>query len=323
MGKGQVVVARPIPNPILFGAHNLEHSFDIKLAELYGIKAAILLKNLHFWIKKNAANNKHFYEGYFWTYNSVKAFHQLFPYLSEKEISCALKRLEQEGIIKSGEFNKQPYDRTKWYTIINEKLPNDYQIIMLDSTKQKDDLHLTESDLPFYKKENDELQKVEPIPYIRTDNKLDKETNLKTEEFKHPIIKEIERITRELGIEYYLENKVKELENFSRLQIKTQKSNETLFEEFRQFLIMKNFATTTPIENTTSFTGLENTFEAFYSNYGKTRNFYKLYFDKCEKNLLIKQTKPVQEENKEEATQEITEEQNRLFEEQRRKYNIK
>lgn len=50
------------------------HSFNPLLAKEVGIECAILLYNIEFWIEKNKANNKHFYEGRYWTYNSTKAF---------------------------------------------------------------------------------------------------------------------------------------------------------------------------------------------------------------------------------------------------------
>ena len=93
------------------------HNFDINIAEKYGINAAIILQNMYYWIEKNRANEKHFYDGYYWTYNSLKAFEELFPYMSNKQIRGALEKLEEEGIIVCGNYNNSTYDRTKWYAI--------------------------------------------------------------------------------------------------------------------------------------------------------------------------------------------------------------
>lgn len=93
------------------------HYFDIKVAELYGINCAVILQNLWHWIRKNEANGTNFYDGYYWTYNSTKAFKELFPYLSQKQIETALKRLRDEGIIITGNYNPVKYDRTLWYAI--------------------------------------------------------------------------------------------------------------------------------------------------------------------------------------------------------------
>lgn len=91
------------------------HSFDPDIAQRVGVNAAVLYQNIVWWTQKNAANCRHFHDGRHWTYNSIKAFDALFPYLTQKQIRTALDRLEDEGLIMSGTFNKAGYDRTKWY----------------------------------------------------------------------------------------------------------------------------------------------------------------------------------------------------------------
>ena len=94
----------------------MEHSFDVDDAIKHGIEKAVILKNLRFWIAKNIANKKHFYDGFTWTYNSTTAFAELFPYMSSQKIGRLLREMESDGLIKSGNYNKAGYDRTKWYT---------------------------------------------------------------------------------------------------------------------------------------------------------------------------------------------------------------
>lgn len=93
------------------------HAFDPVDAEKYGILEAILLANIRWWTQKNEANNKHFYDGRYWTYNSAKAYAQLFPYASQQQIQRALKSLEKARMIVIGNYNSNPYDHTKWYAI--------------------------------------------------------------------------------------------------------------------------------------------------------------------------------------------------------------
>lgn len=92
------------------------HSFDPDVAVKVGVNAAILYANISWWCAKNQANGRNVHEGLAWTYNSVKAWSELFPYLSAKQIRSALLVLEDEGLIVSGEFNESSYDRTKWYS---------------------------------------------------------------------------------------------------------------------------------------------------------------------------------------------------------------
>src|SRR5690606_13722367 len=81
---------------------------------------AIILKNLAFWIEKNVANGKHFHEGHHWTYNSYRAWSELFPYLSAKQLRATLDKLVEKGVLLKGNFNKSAYDRTNWYAFENE-----------------------------------------------------------------------------------------------------------------------------------------------------------------------------------------------------------
>lgn len=93
----------------------MQHHFEVGLAEKYGIVEAILINHFEYWIELNRTNDRNFYEGRYWTFNSMKAFIEIFPYLSEKKIRNALKHLQDEGLILTGNFNRSSYDRTLWY----------------------------------------------------------------------------------------------------------------------------------------------------------------------------------------------------------------
>lgn len=93
------------------------HSFDPLIAKEVGIECAILLYNIEFWIEKNKANGKHYYEGKYWTYNSTKAFAELFPYMSERVIYKSLQKLIEGGYLVKGNFNQNTFDRTCWYAL--------------------------------------------------------------------------------------------------------------------------------------------------------------------------------------------------------------
>jgi hypothetical protein len=123
------------------------HSFDPKIAERVGVNAAVLYQNIVWWCAKNAANKRNKHDGRFWTYNSVKAWAELFPYLSAAQIRLALDKLESDGLILSGIFNEVGYDRTKWYC-------------------PSDQIHLSET-------ANGIARNGEPIPDGKPDNKPD------------------------------------------------------------------------------------------------------------------------------------------------------
>ena len=98
-----------------------EHHFKIEEAVKYGIEKAVILYNLRFWLDKNEANKSNIKEkdgvNYYWTFNSSRAFTELFPYLKESSVRRWLQELEKDGVIISGSFNKTKYDQTKWYTM--------------------------------------------------------------------------------------------------------------------------------------------------------------------------------------------------------------
>jgi hypothetical protein len=115
----------------------MNHSFNIEDAKTYGVNCAVILENIRFWVAKNKANDKHNYDGKYWTYNSIKAFHELFPYLTERQIRTALDKLVEVGIVQKGNYNQNPYDRTSWYST------------EVKCTRQNDEMDLASDETPF------------------------------------------------------------------------------------------------------------------------------------------------------------------------------
>ena len=141
----------------------MNHSFNIDIAKCVGVDAAIIIENLYYWIEKNKANNKHFYDGYYWTYNSIKAFNDLFPYWNNGQITRILKKLETENFIITGNYNKLAYDRTKWYSLTKN-------VYCIYRNQQMDEIEST----------NGIAETDKPIPDINTNIKTNskKETDL-------------------------------------------------------------------------------------------------------------------------------------------------
>lgn len=108
------------------------NAFDTEVAMDVGINAAVLYKNIQYWCEKNRANGMHEHDGLFWTYNSVKAYKKLFPYLSDREIRTGLAKLVEKKYIAVGSFNDDGRDRTRWYADIHPIINN------IDSSEEKD-----------------------------------------------------------------------------------------------------------------------------------------------------------------------------------------
>jgi len=96
------------------------HSFDADMAARYGIAEAVLIQHLAFWIGKNMDAGRHDHDGRTWTYNTVKGFADLYPYLSEKQVRRVLDKLESEGVVVTGNYNKSGMDRTLWYAFADD-----------------------------------------------------------------------------------------------------------------------------------------------------------------------------------------------------------
>ena len=94
----------------------MTHIFDVDLAKEYTIEIAIMINHMTFWLQKNKANKKHIHEGKVWTYNTAKAFTEIFQYWNENQVRHLLKVMEEKEIITVGNYNINSYDRTKWYT---------------------------------------------------------------------------------------------------------------------------------------------------------------------------------------------------------------
>ena len=151
-------------------------SFDNDVARDLDVNSAIILQNIVFWIAKNEANQKHFYEGRYWTYNSIRAFSELFNWLSEKQINNCLAKLIKHNYLTVGNFNKTYYDRTKWYSV--------------NPSYQMGKSILPNGEMDLTKRANGFDQMVKPIPYINTYINTDEEKQKKSKEFLTNIDKE-------------------------------------------------------------------------------------------------------------------------------------
>lgn len=94
----------------------MKFDFDPAVAKEVWVEEAIMYSNIKRWCEKNKANGKHYYDGYYRTYNSMEAFCKLFTFWTFDQIRRILKNLEDKKYIKTWEYNTNKYDRTKWYT---------------------------------------------------------------------------------------------------------------------------------------------------------------------------------------------------------------
>jgi hypothetical protein len=94
--------------------------FNERIAVIYGVEEAVMIHNLWWWVKTNRANNRHCFEGKFWTYNSIDAFAALFKFWSVRQVRRIIESCAKKGAIEIGNFNSSGYNRTNWYTVSAE-----------------------------------------------------------------------------------------------------------------------------------------------------------------------------------------------------------
>ena len=138
----------------------MEHHFNLKAATLFGVEEAVLLHNIFFWIEKNKANKRHFYDNNYWTYNSLEAFAKLFPYWSKRQIERIINSLIKKGALVKGNYNTSSYDRTSWYAI-TETVKTIYANGEMEETNPL----------------NGNTESVTTIPYTNTNSNEDKKTD--------------------------------------------------------------------------------------------------------------------------------------------------
>lgn len=121
------------------------HTFDTDDACRYGQEEAVIIQNFRFWITHNRANRAHQHDGRTWTYNSIQAFSELFPYWTKRQISRIMDSLITAGVLVTGNYNKDGRDRTIWYAF-------------------KDEDEMLNGKMHFTKRENAFHQTVTPLP---------------------------------------------------------------------------------------------------------------------------------------------------------------
>lgn len=154
--------------------------FDSEIAKMYGVNEAIFINNIYFWINHNVANNKHFHDGRFWTYNTKKAFTELFPFWTYAQVKNIIKKLVEKDVLLTANFNENTWDKTAWYSLsenIIEMFKNGYKVneIALSKINQSIGENSTIESL----KLTNRLVKNE-LSYIGTDNKTDNKTQIES-----------------------------------------------------------------------------------------------------------------------------------------------
>lgn len=96
---------------------------DRGLARIIGFSEAVVITQLHQWIKYNMKHKKNYKDGYYWTYGSMEKMHEeYFDILgSVRTVRRVFKKLEKNGYLIVDNYNKLNFDKTSWYRVNYEK----------------------------------------------------------------------------------------------------------------------------------------------------------------------------------------------------------
>lgn len=113
------------------------------LAVKIGLNEAIILQQIHYWIKQDRSGKEH--ENRRWIYNTYEGWREQFPFLSTSTIKRCLTNLKDMGYLDVEQLNKKSHDRTNFYTI-------NYDLL-----NQVNDDHSIRSDWPHPQDQNEPI----------------------------------------------------------------------------------------------------------------------------------------------------------------------
>jgi len=137
------------------------------LAQEIGFSESIVLLQLEFLITISKTKE---IDGNIWTYQSLADLkNNYFPFWSIATISRIIKRLEKEGYIKIGNYNKLGYDRTQWYSLNEEGIAKLNSIYIDKSILQNEKWNRAKCKMEPRKMQNGTAQNETTIPETPTE----------------------------------------------------------------------------------------------------------------------------------------------------------
>lgn len=123
----------------------MKYDFDPVIAKDIWVEEAIMYSNIKWRCEKNKANGKHFYDGYYRTYNSMEAFCKLFTFRTKEQIKRIIYNLEKKSYLKVWWYNNTKYDRTKRYAPLVDFIHSSVSNDTIDFQKWHDDIIYTDN----------------------------------------------------------------------------------------------------------------------------------------------------------------------------------
>lgn len=99
------------------------HSYDSGIAMELGLHAAIIFNHIVYWLRINASKkDAEMIDGKYWMYETQKDMAEFLGYMTHEEVKKAIVKLLNAGLLIKDNFNKNPFDKTNWYTVFDQSL---------------------------------------------------------------------------------------------------------------------------------------------------------------------------------------------------------
>lgn len=95
----------------------MEIKINIEFAKKYGVDAAIFISRLDSMIFDGICKYKNCYDDKCWVKISIEDFAKKFEFWTPAQIRLIIDKLKQAGVLLTGNFGDDKFDRTVWYTI--------------------------------------------------------------------------------------------------------------------------------------------------------------------------------------------------------------
>lgn len=93
----------------------IKYEIHCGIAKKCGVHAALLMDYIRIeTIENDCAFNA---QAHSWERISEKDFIEQFPFMSSRQISYAIKKLIDNNLIITGNFNESKFDKTLWYSL--------------------------------------------------------------------------------------------------------------------------------------------------------------------------------------------------------------
>lgn len=112
-----------------------------ELIKMIEFQEATVLWQVHYWTELNRKAGRNYYDGRYWTYNSMDKWAETFFWWSRSTVKRIFAELEKNGYLLTGNYNKMKIDHTKWYAVNYEKFKESSRLAQNEPNEKTNSTH--------------------------------------------------------------------------------------------------------------------------------------------------------------------------------------